>query len=50
MKLYCGIDLHGNNNVISIIDEKDGVMFEKRMVNELPVVRQALKPYQDELG
>jgi hypothetical protein len=23
MKLYCGIDLHGNNNVISIIDEKD---------------------------
>jgi transposase len=49
MKLYCGIDLHGNNNVISIIDEKDGVMFEKRMVNELPVVRQSLKPYRDEL-
>jgi transposase len=49
MKLYCGIDLHGNNNVISIIDEKDGVMFEKRMANELPMVRQALKPYQDEL-
>jgi transposase len=49
MKLYCGIDLHGNNNVISIIDEKDGVMFEKRLPNELPVVREAIKPYRDDL-
>jgi transposase len=49
MNLYSGIDLHGNNNVISIIDEKDGVMFEKRKANELPVVLQALKPYRDDL-
>jgi transposase len=49
MELYCGIDLHGNNNVVSIIDEKDGVMFEERLANELPIVRQALQPYRDDL-
>jgi transposase len=49
MKLYCGIDLHGNNNVVSIIDEKDSVMFEKRLANELPVVQQALNPYRENL-
>lgn len=49
MRLYCGIDLHGNNNVISIIDEKDGVMFEKRLSNDLVTICQRLKPYRDDL-
>jgi hypothetical protein len=28
MKLYCGIDLHANNSVISIQDEQDKVHYE----------------------
>jgi len=49
MELYCGIDLHGNNNVVSIIDEEGGVMFKERKANELSLVRQALKPYRKDL-
>ncbi len=33
MKLYCGIDLHANNSVVSVTDERDGVHFEKRLPN-----------------
>ena len=35
MTLYCGIDLHSNNSVISIIDEQDRVIREKRLDNNL---------------
>jgi hypothetical protein len=35
MRHYCGIDLHGNNSFIAIIDETDWVMFEKRLPNDL---------------
>ena len=30
MKLYCEIDLHSNNSLVSVIDEADQVLFEKR--------------------
>ena len=26
---YCGIDLHSNNSVVSVIDEEDHVVAEK---------------------
>jgi transposase len=32
MKLYGGIDLHSNNNVMTILDEQDGVVFDKRFL------------------
>ena len=35
MKLYAGIDLHSNNSVVSVIDEHDRVVAEKRLPNEL---------------
>jgi len=35
MKLYCGIDLHSNNSLVSIINETDQVVFEKRLANEV---------------
>ena len=35
MELYGGIDLHGNNNVISLLDRHDGVVFEKRIANNM---------------
>jgi len=30
MELYCGIDLHSNNNVIVIFDEVDKVIYQKK--------------------
>ncbi len=49
MGFYCGIDLHGNNNVISIIDEKDHIMFEKRVPNELKEILFHLERYRTDI-
>ena len=35
MTLYCGIDLHANNSVISVIDDHDTIVYEKRHANDL---------------
>jgi hypothetical protein len=32
---YCGIDLHSNNSVVSVVDEADHVVAEKRLPNDL---------------
>ena len=34
MKLYGAIDLHSNNNVTVVIDEKDKVIYQKRLAND----------------
>jgi hypothetical protein len=31
---YCGIDLHSNNSVVSVVDEADHVVAEKRLPND----------------
>lgn len=49
MKLYCGIDLHSNNHWLTIIDEHDGRVVERRLANDLSVTLQTLKPHRDEL-
>ena len=49
MGLYCGIDLHSNNSVISVLDEEETVVFERRLPNVLEVIVGALKGYLDEL-
>ena len=49
MTLYCGIDLHANNSVISVIDESDAVVYEKRHPNDLAVIRDALEPFRNDL-
>lgn len=49
MTLYCGIDLHANNSVISIIDEHDQVVYEKRHPNDLQLIQQALEVYRADL-
>ena len=48
-KLYGGIDLHSNNNVLTIIDEQDRVVYEKRLRNDLPTVLEHLSPYRQNL-
>jgi len=49
MGLYGGIDLHGNNNVIVLLDEKDRVVFDKRLKNELGIILFELAPYRDQI-
>ena len=47
--LYCGIDLHSNNSLISIQDKSSKQVYEKRLLNDLPTILKALKPYQQDL-
>ncbi len=44
--LYCGIDLHSNNSVVSIQDTDGKQVYEKRLPNELPIIVKALEPYK----
>lgn len=49
MQLYCGIDLHSNNSLISLIDENDRPVSEKRLANDLNAIQQHLQPYQNDI-
>lgn len=49
MKLYCGIDLHSTNHLVSIINEGDKPIYRQRLKNELNQRLEALAPYQQEL-
>lgn len=49
MKLYGAIDLHSNNNVTVLIDEKDKVVYQKRLANDLPLIVEQLLPYASSL-
>jgi len=50
MTFYCGIDLHSNNSVVSIIDNQDKVVKERRLDNKLDIIDEFIAPYQDELN
>lgn len=49
MKLYCGIDLHSNNHWLTVIDEADRRLIERRVPNDLAVTLRALEPYRGAL-
>ena len=49
MKLYSAIDLHSTNHVLTIIDEQDQKVFERRLINKLELTLKALEPYQQAL-
>lgn len=49
MKLYSGIDLHSSNSVVSVIDETDHIVFERRLENDLERIKCELGPYQEQL-
>lgn len=49
MSLYCGIDLHSNNNYICVIDKNDKRLLEIKLENSVEKVIQALKPYKRRL-
>jgi len=49
MRVYVGIDLHSNNNVIAMLDENDKVIFQKRLRNDLKFILRQLGPYKKKI-
>jgi transposase len=50
MMNYSGIDLHSNNSVVTVIDDTDRVLAEKRLPNDLTKILAFLAPWQSELA
>lgn len=47
---YSGIDLHSNNSVVTVTDEEDRVIAEKRLQNDLAKIVGFLEPWRDDLA
>ena len=47
---YSGIDLHSNNSVVTVTDEEDRVVAEKRLPNDLTRIVGMLMPWREELS
>jgi transposase len=47
---YSGIDLHSNNSVVTVTDDSDRVVAEKRLPNDLPKILAFLAPWKAELA
>lgn len=47
---YSGIDLHSNNSVVTVMDEADRVVSEKRLPNDLGKIIGFLAPWRAELS
>jgi transposase len=47
---YSGIDLHSNNSVVTMTDEEDRVVAEKRLPNDLAKILALLVPWRQELA
>ncbi|MDO8890523.1 MAG: IS110 family transposase [Sulfurimicrobium sp.] len=47
---YSGIDLHSNNSVVTVTDEEDRVVAEKRMPNDLAKILGLLEPWRKEIA
>lgn len=49
MQLYGGIDLHSNNCVVTLLDEKGQKVLGKRIENDLTKMIALLEPYRNEI-
>ena len=47
---YSGIDLHSNNSVVTVMDDNDRVVAEKRLPNDLDKIIGFLSPWREELA
>jgi len=47
---YSGIDLHSNKSLVTVTDETDRVVAEKRLPNELSTILAFLSPWRGELS
>ena len=50
MALYCGIDLHSNNHMVVVIDERDTRVLERRLPNDLSATLALLEPLRGRLA
>jgi hypothetical protein len=50
MRLYSAADLHSNNHFLSILDEQDKRILEKRLPNDLSVTLRTLEPYRSDIA
>lgn len=50
MSLYCGIDLHSNNHLVTLIDEEDHKVLERSLANKLEMSLDTLAPYQKDIA
>ncbi len=48
-KLYVGNDLHSNNNVISIINDDNKLIWNGKIKNSISDVLEKLDPYKDRI-
>jgi transposase len=49
MRLYVGVDLHANNNFVAVVDRKGKRIEQKKLPNDLFVIREFLKPWKKEI-
>jgi transposase len=49
VKHYAGIDLHGTNSVIVVLDDEDRVRYQQRLRNELAGILAAFAPFRETL-
>jgi len=47
--LYGAVDLHGDNGLYCLINERDERMFQQRLPNDLPTVLKALEPFRERM-
>jgi transposase len=47
---YSAIDLHSNNSVVTVIDEADRVVAEKRLANDMARILELLAPWREEIA
>ena len=47
MEAYAGIDLHSSNNFIAIIDDRDKVLYAKKLPNKLKAILSALERFRE---
>ena len=47
--LYAAVDLHGDNGLYCLINERDERVFQQRLPNDLKRVLKALEPYRERL-
>src|SRR5215210_453101 len=49
MKVYCGIDLHSNNNYLVVLDDERQVVLSRKLPNCLETILDCLAPYREQL-
>ena len=50
MTLYGGLDLHGDNVYLGLMDAAFNRVFEQRLPNNLPIILETLEPYRKRLA